>query len=1019
MTATLAVFVAGLAVGALSLLAPPSTIAGPPTIPTATGPLPTGSATPSVVPSPHSPLLSENRSASNYVVLQTLDLLNRSLVSGNLVNPVQCSDPSGVTFDPTGTYLYVACSVTQNVLVVDVGTATVVRGIPVGSSPNAILYVPHVDAYYVVNEGSNNLSVFTANATVPRATIAVGGTPVSLAANASGTQVFVADSGSNSVAIINTSTNTTVRTVYAGFDPVGVVYDELQDDIVVTNTPIHNVTIVSAGTHHVVTTLAVGSGPAQMAYDGTSHQIYVANSLSDNVSVIDMNSITVTRTIALGVFPGALVDDPVAARLYVAEQSSSNVTVVNTTSTTTVGSIPINGFPSALAWDDPHGRLVATDSANTTADLINVSAGAVTSRILLAVPPGRIAYDAFTKEVYVSLPYATAVAVINASTGREWGTIEVGERPDGLGVDPLNGSVFVSSLGSYYPVLIAATNHTVIARPYMPGESLTATFDVPHQRWYVPLYDPQPLGFYLTGSVTEVVDAATLSDLKILGVGWCYTVPDGAFDLANGTFFQANAACANVTVYSTSTYQLLKVIGTGLSPSRIVYDAPLGEMFVANSGTNNVSVINATTYRVVDTIAVGLQPEGLGLDPSTGLLFVANSGSGDVMIINTTTDQVVHDITVGTTPFDIAVDTIDGTIYVTNSGSGTVSVLGPSPFTAVTTSPVKAETLLGATAVLGAQALGPIGAPLAGASYQWTVAPPWLGTLNSSVGTSVRFTAGSTIANGTAWVNVTYGPVRRGATVPLAVVAPALVVTPLTARPALLLVGGSTTFSLNASGGVPPYQYTYSGLPPGCPSSNAPSIPCTPSQAGVYSVVATVRDIAGQTATETLAFDVTTITQVQTSAPPPRLAVHGVAHLTASGYDGFGEPVPNATLRWTVVPSDLGTLNRTTGTAVTLTSTGFEASGTVWANGSYEGTTVAASIPINATVLPPSTPSTGLAVSPLDLGILGAIGAVAIVATAVVLRRRRGRGPDVTTDERHASLDRWPPEEPDGSFDPP
>jgi PKD domain/Galactose oxidase, central domain len=54
--------------------------------------------------------------------------------------------------------------------------------------------------------------------------------------------------------------------------------------------------------------------------------------------------------------------------------------------------------------------------------------------------------------------------------------------------------------------------------------------------------------------------------------------------------------------------------------------------------------------------------------------------------------------------------------------------------------------------------------------------------------------------------------------------------------------GHSITVWLNASGGVPPYAYSYTGGPPGCPTPNASAYTCRPTEAGDYALNATVSD---------------------------------------------------------------------------------------------------------------------------------------------------------------------------------
>ena len=60
-----------------------------------------------------------------------------------------------------------------------------------------------------------------------------------------------------------------------------------------------------------------------------------------------------------------------------------------------------------------------------------------------------------------------------------------------------------------------------------------------------------------------------------------------------------------------------------------------------------------------------------------------------------------------------------------------------------------------------------------------------------------------------------------------------------------VLVGGSVTFTASVSGGAGDRTYSWSGLPAGCDSVNAPEITCVPSGAGKYTVVVTVRDLTG------------------------------------------------------------------------------------------------------------------------------------------------------------------------------
>ncbi len=58
--------------------------------------------------------------------------------------------------------------------------------------------------------------------------------------------------------------------------------------------------------------------------------------------------------------------------------------------------------------------------------------------------------------------------------------------------------------------------------------------------------------------------------------------------------------------------------------------------------------------------------------------------------------------------------------------------------------------------------------------------------------------------------------------------------------------GQSVTLTASARDGTTPLTYSYTGLPPGCESSNSPQITCTPSNSGIYSITITITDQNGK-----------------------------------------------------------------------------------------------------------------------------------------------------------------------------
>ncbi len=115
-------------------------------------------------------------------------------------------------------------------------------------------------------------------------------------------------------------------------------------------------------------------------------------------------------------------------------------------------------------------------------------------------------------------------------------------------------------------------------------------------------------------------------------------------------------------------------------------------------------------------------------------------------------------------------------------------------------------------------------------------------------------------------------PVHRFATALLLVVAVGGTTPPSAPRissfvvsPSSVTLGGSVTFQVAASGGTPPYSYSYSGVLAGCTASDAPSFACVPTLSGQWAVGVTVTDSLGYFAQSITALTVS----AQPSTPGP------------------------------------------------------------------------------------------------------------------------------------------------------
>ncbi len=218
---------------------------------------------------------------------------------------------------------------------------------------------------------------------------------------------------------------------------------------------------------------------------------------------------------------------------------------------------------------------------------------------------------------------------------------------------------------------------------------------------------------------------------------------------------------------------------------------------------------------------------------STPLTY-AWSGLPTGCVTGNTAALTCNPLALGTFTVSVNVTDANGVTHVSNSAKLVVSQhLSPGSLT------LTPGTLdLGLATNLTVTVSGGSG----GLSYQWMGLPSGCSSANKP---SIVCTP--TVV-GTAWVSVevtdsngaivTVGPVSF-------VTSPALGTPTVVASVSTVQVGGSVAFTASVSGGTGPLSYSWSGLPEGCASMNAPVVMCTPTTTGTYTVSVTVSDAAG------------------------------------------------------------------------------------------------------------------------------------------------------------------------------
>ncbi|MFI5417567.1 MAG: PKD domain-containing protein [Candidatus Lutacidiplasmatales archaeon] len=91
--------------------------------------------------------------------------------------------------------------------------------------------------------------------------------------------------------------------------------------------------------------------------------------------------------------------------------------------------------------------------------------------------------------------------------------------------------------------------------------------------------------------------------------------------------------------------------------------------------------------------------------------------------------------------------------------------------------------------------------------------------------------------------------------------------------PSTIRLGANATFNVSVNGGIRPLAYLYTGLPNGCSSTNASTLPCTPTTTGNFTVHVFVRDSGGNVVNSTTSLLVTPVLISSFTATPSALEI--------------------------------------------------------------------------------------------------------------------------------------------------
>ncbi len=791
--------------------------------------------------------------------------------------------------------------------------------LPANAEPEGIIAPGSPDYVYVADEGISGVSILDPQNDSYIGTVSSLTNPVAVAFDPTDQLVFASDAGSATVSVLEANPPFTANPTEIPIhdDPTMIAFDPVNDTIWAGTAAY--LSIISGASEDVVQTLtfAAGSHPEAFEWDAAANQMLIANYPTGDVSFYLPNGTLLTSAPTPGT-PGAMVVNTSNREVDAVDLASNSLLRVSGLTDDLINEEIVGVEPGLPAYDPLTDRIEVPDAVSDRVlevDATATSAGSTPVVRILSVPgrPVAAAFDPPGGFVVVALSDGS-VAALNATSG----AVEKVVSPDGSN-DPTDvlyaaGQIYVcggpSEVWSLDPVSLTTQATINLVSGAVPA-GLT--------------YDPENELLFVTQPSANRISEINVTHDQVAAAFSGGTDPAGiAFDPSNGYLFVADTSSDAVNVVGAISEKSIDVVPVGNSPDQVLYSSQTSEVYVSSTRSNSVALLDGTTFGVIDEVGVGDYPGGLAYDNATGDLYSANAPDSSLSIVPIATpkgvpfaativpspavtdvhDLVVLNVDASYPPWDFSYDYTELPAGCTGSNTSVLdcypTLADPSTHLAVeVTSPTGATLNVTRNLTVNTDPVATLNATFAALTLGVTTNL----TVNASGGTPPYRYAYSNLppgCPGPTTPNVTCRPSRTGTSAVQVTVVDAagypatanLTITvnsPLSIEPTLsvpqLTLGGSVTITAGVSSGTPPYSYSYGDLPNGCRSANAPSITCTPTGAGNFSIRVNTLDASDSAAEKTinlLVVPVATTSSGSGSSTTLELAAVGAAIVVAA-----------------------------------------------------------------------------------------------------------------------------------------
>jgi YVTN family beta-propeller protein len=719
------------------------------------------------------------------------------------------SHPMGAVYDSAKGEVFATNYGSATVSVISDSTNSVVATIPVGYEPHGITYDSGVGEIFVDDFGSTTVSVISDSTNSVVATIPVGANPINSAYDSSMGEVFVDNFNSGNVTVIDDSTNSAVANIDTGLNPQGIEYDSGMGEVFVANSvcnPVHcynygNVSVISDQTDDVVATIAAEQDPGFVAYDTVSGEVFVANYGSESVTVISDSSNSVVSTVAVGYHPYSIAFDAGNGYVYVSNEGQGTESLVYVTpsldsvslspiavslaptgiqaftASPTCSTICPSGVTYSWSLTDPAMGILSSTSGNP----VSFTAGSTAGTVGLFV---NASFNGFSVQ-------SSSIITIISSPPPTLDSVTVSPASDTIGTggtsSPFTATPTCSATcpaGITYSWTLTDSSMGSLSSPSGNPVTFTAASTAGTLALFV---NASLNGNTAQGSAAITITSPpppTLTSVAVAPASGTVTV--GGTTPAFTAIPACSASCPYGIAYSwTLTNSAMGSISSQ-SDNPITFAAGNTEGMVGlfvNASLNGITVQSSGTVITIDALpvilaGVAISPASAYISPGGTMVFAANpsctsGGNGAacpgwityVWSLNNTEGNLSAmsgssvTFAAGNSAGEVNL-TVTATLNSVEASSAAQITIVEMSIIKVTLSQITAALGEGGSQTFTATPACSGGTCPAVVTYRWALSNPSMGTLSSSKGSQVKFTAGNTAGGVTLFVNVSmYGKV--------------------------------------------------------------------------------------------------------------------------------------------------------------------------------------------------------------------------------------------------------------------